>query len=302
MRTQTRIHRLAGVTAMLLLCGVRVNSQEPPALVTGPSADIQSDYRHLSLAVPRQQADGLRYVQFRYDLCSQRDRNLAFIWEDVGFGMDFPDPLPAGMCATYELSGGGYRLEEQTNLRFSAGSQRVRALLPCEGERGCTPQNPSLIGQATAQLTAYWRRRSGTVDKPTDVVAPLRVVVASSNAPGGRTIVRVDWAGPAIKFVGEFEDWKVDADRLRSEIVASGGGTFQFDTFPSLITKPSLVIPDVPHAGAFRVNPGEGVQSGSWYMELSPSAPRGRSLSLFILNEDNIPAARIDAPLPPRPQ
>jgi len=260
--------------------------------MTGPNSD-EADYRYLSLATLR--ASGA--YDFEYNLCNLRERKMAFYWEDVGFGMDVSDPLPSGLCATYERTGTGRKLEPKTTLKFSPGSQSPPAYLPCEGESECVSKS-SPLQSVVASLRAFVIRHLDgppQPNRPTSVVSPLRVVVRSSDQ-GGAKEVQVDWAGTGVKFVAYFANSKLGADELK-QLINPKSGNIEFETFPAFDGKSGLLVAESSKA-ALTVRPGDTVTSGTFVFQISQKFPPTRKVIFLVVDKSGRPVARIDAPLP----
>jgi hypothetical protein len=285
-------------TVLTSTCLTLAEAQEPPVMDTGvvragPNSN-EADYRYLSLATPRTNNG----YDFDYNLCNLRPANMAFYWKDVGFGMDFADPLPSGLCATYELVGIGHTFKAKTTLKFSSGVQSPPAYLPCEGGTECTSKAGSPLS-LTAELKAYvikHLRDEEEPNRPTSVVLPLRVVVRVAGS-GDTKEVRVDWAGTGVKFVGFFAESKLGPEQLKQFISPKVGGRFEFDTFPAFKANSGLLLDGASRA-AITVSPGDKVASGTLIFEISKGFPPARNVTFLLVDESGRPVARIDTPIP----
>jgi len=292
------LFRIAYVTTLLVSTCPSVEAQQSPEMDTGiakagPNSDA-ADYRYLSLAAL--QKDGA--YDFEYNLCNLRERNMAFYWEDVGFGMDPSDPLPAGLCATFERSGSGRKLEPKTTLIFSGGPQSPPAYLPCEGS-GCSFR-VSGLRYMMASLRAFITKHVELPlqpNRPTSVVVPLRVVVRAFHQSSGAKEVQVEWAGSGVKFVTFFPDSKLGRDELKQLINPKIGGRFDFDTFPAFKDHSDLLLAGGSKA-AIIVTPGDTVASGNFIFQMSQKFPPTRKVIFLVVDQSGRPVARIDAPLP----
>jgi hypothetical protein len=228
------LFRIAYLTTFMVSCLTSVQAQQSPVMDTGvvkagPNSD-GADYRYLSLAVPQKD----RAWEFEYNLCNLRERNMAFYWEDVGYGMNPADPLPAGLCATYERSGAGRKFEHETKLVFNGGNQSPPAYLPCDGESGCSFK-ASGLKYTVASLRAFVTKHVEDKLQPnrqTSLVSPLRVVVHAFQQGSGSKEVEVEWAGSGVRFVAFFPGSKLGKDELK-QVINPKIGTFEFDTFPA---------------------------------------------------------------------
>jgi hypothetical protein len=286
-------------TVLISTCLISAKAQQSPVMdtgvaSTGPNSN-QADYRYLSMATPR--ASSL--YDFSYNLCNLRQRNMAFYWVDVGFGMDVSDPLPAGLCATYDRVGSGRKLKSKTTLKFSSGSQSPPAYLPCEGESECA-SNAAPLQSIFASFRGFIMKRLEGVpetNRPTSVVSPLRVVVRVTSQGDTREL-RVDWAGSGVKFVAYFPDSKLEPGELKRLLITKIGGRFDFDTFPAFKSNSNLLLAGDSRA-ALTVSPGDAVQSGTIVFLISKGFPPTRDVAFLVVDESGRPVARIDAPLPP---
>ena len=286
------------IAVLVSACPMVAKVQQPPVMHTGvlsvgPNSD-QADYRYLSMATPS--ASGL--YDFSYNLCNLRKRNMAFDWVDVGFGMDVSEPLPAGLCATYDRVGSGPTLKPKTTLTFSSGSQSPPAYLPCEGESGCD-SNAARPNSIFAAFSGFIMKRlegKPETNGRTSVASPLRVQVRITSQ-GDHSEVRVDWAGNGVTFVAYFPDSKLQPEELKRLLPTKLGGRFDFDTFPAFKSDSKLLLAGATNA-ALTVSPGETVQSGRIVFLISKDFPPTRDMALLIVDQSGRPVARIDAPLP----
>jgi hypothetical protein len=280
-------------------------SQQLPDPLTGPGVD-GADYAYLSMVTARKGQNGPIY-DLRYDLCNRRTRKMAFVWEDVGFGMDDTAPLPAGLCASYELVGLGYKLKTVAPIRFSSGSRPATAYLPCAEKTGCDAESSSGLATLTATLTTVVSKilpaeKPGETNRPVSVLSPLHVIVRATRGQDGRVhAFRIDWTGTGITFLAYFPNGKLSVDDLKQMIGKTTGGKFEFVTFPSL-KNAEFIMGSTPSDGAIRMEPGESAQFGTYTVELSPKAPSARTIRLIVLAEQNRATARLDLPAanPPR--
>jgi hypothetical protein len=297
------LFRIVYVTTVLMsTCPISVWAQQSPEkdagiAMTGPNSG-EADYRYLSLATLR--ASGGPY-DFEYNLCNLREKKMAFYWEDVGFGMDVSDPLPSGLCATYERTGTGRKLEPKTTLKFSPGSQSPPAYLPCDGENECVSKSSPLQSLVVSLRAFVIKHLDGAPqpNRPTSVVLPLRVVVRSSDQ-GGAKEVQVDWAGTGVKFVAYFANSEFGADELK-QLINPKIGRFEFETFPAFNDNSRLLLAERSKA-ALTVSSGDTITSGTFIFQISEKFPPTRKVIFLVVDKSGQPLARIDAPLPKTPR
>jgi hypothetical protein len=259
----------------------------------GPKAD-EADYRYLSLAAL--QKDG--GYDFEYNLCNLHELKMGFYWKDVGFGMNPSDPLPAGLCATFELSGAGRKFEPKTTLKFDDGPQFPPAYLPCEGESGCSFRARGLqyyFASLKAFITKHVDNPIQSSPRPS-VVSPLRVVVRTFHQGSGAKEVQVEWAGSGVKFVTFFPDSKLGRDELKQLINPKIGNRFDFDTFPAFKNHPDLLLAGSSKA-VMTVTPGDTEASGNFVFQISDKFPPTRKVVFIVVDQSGRPVARIDVPL-----
>lgn len=293
-----QIALVIAATVLISMCANSVAAQQAPLMNTGTATagpnSTDADYRYLSLVAPR--TSGV--YDFSYNLCNLRQSSMAFYWEEVGFGMDVSHPLPAGLCATYERSDSGFKLEPKTTLRFSGGSQSPPAYLPCEAETDCNVKRAPLQSIITS-LTSFVTKHLEEAPQPrgpTSVVSPLRVVVRVSDQ-GGPKEVQVDWAGSGVRFVVFFPGSKLGPGELKRLIVPKTGGRFEFETFPAFESHSELLLTG-SSTSAFTISPGDSVSYGTLIFQISQNFPPTRNVIFLVVDQSGRPVARIDAALP----